>query len=287
MDTLYLNMIRFPNLIHAVSPPDRYLDQMRRRISNEEISMHAGYVDFQYGSFVPRWKAQTFLTQLGKSALGKERIRQAEHYFSLWTNQYPWIISAPVLQAARRMARALEEDLTEAPKDYFERFEDDPALDERDARSPCANDRCLFITNIDVMPHPSKLAFRRDEIAKTEDWEQKYDTLGELPTNDFFAAHGYQMAVDRDPTTCWNTFKNPRAGDYFGLILLGDVIPRKLQIDTPNMVNGAKNFFDVSVTNDGKNWVCAEHIRYWGGMTNEKGTDLSTRTRMHAPTDIM
>lgn len=58
--------------------------------------MHAGFVDMQYGAFVPRWKCQTFLTQLGKSGFSKDQIRLADTLFSLWTNQYPWILANPI-----------------------------------------------------------------------------------------------------------------------------------------------------------------------------------------------
>lgn len=145
--------------------------------------MHSGYVDLQYGTFLQRTEAQTFLTKMGKSSLGKDRIRLADLYFALWTNQYPWILANPIhsaaadtttldgstiaqqpspewssrtysnivsgvgnipfkplltlypkLQAARRMQRTLEADLSDAPKDFFERSEEVPTLDERDVR---------------------------------------------------------------------------------------------------------------------------------------------------------
>lgn len=139
--------------------------------------MHSGYVDLQYGTFLQRTEAQTFLTKMGKSSLGKDRIRLADIYFALWTNQYPWILANPIhsaaaatttldgstpewssrtysnivsgkgnmhcgllltlypkLQAARRMQRTLEADLSDAPKDFFERSEEVPTLDERDVR---------------------------------------------------------------------------------------------------------------------------------------------------------
>lgn len=35
------------------------------------------------------------MTQLGKSGLSKDGIRQAEHYFAIWMNQYPWLLSNP------------------------------------------------------------------------------------------------------------------------------------------------------------------------------------------------
>lgn len=40
MDTLYLNMIRYPALVHAHSPPTLYLDQVRRRFRNSGINMN-------------------------------------------------------------------------------------------------------------------------------------------------------------------------------------------------------------------------------------------------------
>lgn len=140
--------------------------------------MHAGYAELQYGAFAPRWKAQTFMTQLGKSSLIKDRLRMADMYFSLWTNQYPWLLSNPVEvasentdaiytwpgnlrsnlvclsdggwirrvcsifltsdgsknQAARKLYHTLETTTEETPKDYFERPEEVPYLDERDVR---------------------------------------------------------------------------------------------------------------------------------------------------------
>jgi hypothetical protein len=63
------------------------------------LKLHTGYADFRYGAFVPRWKVQNFLTQLGKSGLNKDSIRQAEHYFAIWMNQYPWLLSNPPHQA--------------------------------------------------------------------------------------------------------------------------------------------------------------------------------------------
>lgn len=95
MDTLYTNFLRFPTLIHANAKPSHYENQMKWRFYNKDLKLHTGYADFRYGAFVPRWKVQSFLTQLGKSGLMKDSIRQAEHYFAIWMNQYPWLLSNP------------------------------------------------------------------------------------------------------------------------------------------------------------------------------------------------
>ncbi|KAI7860326.1 hypothetical protein BDC45DRAFT_430890 [Circinella umbellata] len=258
MDSLYLNTIRYPNLIHANSPPGRYMDQMRWRVN---IGMHTGFADLQYGAFVPRWKVQTFMTQLGKSALGKDRIRLADLYFSLWTNQYPWILSNPLLLASgeqpaiRRLEKTLESDVTDIPKDYFERIEDEPRLYERDVRTSCVNDRCLFFTNMDHTPDPTSLKFNKDNIVNIQQLETVYNELNTLPSPEFWNEHAYHKAVDQDPSSCWSTYQNPKAGDYFGLITMGSIMPEELQIYTCNDIRRPEALFDVSVTNNGTDWI--------------------------------
>lgn len=66
----------------------------------------------------------------------------------------------------------------------------------------------MFITNMDFIPDPSNLTFNRTEVTSIPDWEMTYDTIGNIPTHEFFAEHAYHMAVDQDPNTCWNTFES-------------------------------------------------------------------------------
>ncbi|KAI7877771.1 hypothetical protein K492DRAFT_133527 [Lichtheimia hyalospora FSU 10163] len=268
MDSLYTNMVRFPNLIHAISPPSLYLDQLRWRFSNPG-RMHAGYVDMQYGAFVPRWKCQTFLTQLGKSGFGKDQIRLADTLFSLWTNQYPWILAGPIYghealnttppyatmsKGIRRLQRVLEADTSDAPKDYFEREEQVPRLDERDVRAACDNDRCLFTTNLDPIPAPTELIYNRHDITSIQHWEELYNELGN--SNDLFDRNPYHFAVDNDRNTCWNTFHYPKANDYLGLIFTGgDQQPDQFTMCTTNQVDHPEKQFKISITSDGMEWV--------------------------------
>lgn len=58
--------------------------------------MHAGFTWLGCGSFIPRIKVQRFLAQLGSAGLGKDRLRLADMYFSIWTNQYPYQLSNPL-----------------------------------------------------------------------------------------------------------------------------------------------------------------------------------------------
>lgn len=58
--------------------------------------MHSAFTWLGCGAFAPRWKVQNFLAQLGSAGLGKDRLRLADMYFSIWTNQYPWQLSNPL-----------------------------------------------------------------------------------------------------------------------------------------------------------------------------------------------
>ncbi|KAF7728687.1 hypothetical protein EC973_005724 [Apophysomyces ossiformis] len=154
LDTMYTSFLRNPDLVHSMTDPAQYSESQRWQFNNQDIKMHAGYSSFQYGAFVPRWKTQNFLTQLGKSGVTKNRQRYSDIYFIMWTNQYPWILSnslradqKPLTQgldpdrfsqilndAIRRLQGKLESDTSSTPKDYFMREQGQPSLADRDIR---------------------------------------------------------------------------------------------------------------------------------------------------------
>ncbi|KAI9281177.1 hypothetical protein BY458DRAFT_531645 [Sporodiniella umbellata] len=249
MDSLYTNFLRFPSLIHANSKPSHYEKELKWRFYNK------GYADLRYGAFVDRWKVQTFLTQLGKSSLNKENIREAEHYFPIWMNQYPWLLSNPPhrsngYDAIRHLQRSLESDQSEAPQDYFERQEERPLLTHRDVRSSCANDKCLLITNIESHISPERTHFDYRNTTSMEKIEKMYEKMS--PQNEW-TQQSYHNAIDSDPNTCWDTLKAPKKGDYFGLMLVGSLSADTLTIYTPNELIHPEKELLVSVLEEKKN----------------------------------
>lgn len=52
-----------------------------------------------------------------------------------------------------------------------------------------------------------------------------------------------------------NPILEPKKGDYFGLILMGDIRPELLQIYTCNDIQHAEGLFNVEVSKDGNEWV--------------------------------
>ncbi|OBZ82120.1 hypothetical protein A0J61_09831 [Choanephora cucurbitarum] len=251
---------------------------MKWRFYNKEIKLHTGYADFRYGAFVPRWKVQSFLTQLGKSGLGSDSIRHAEHYFGIWMNQYPWLLSNPpymangdkateknvafdtsldhyTYDAVRHLQRSLTADQSEAPQDYFERTEEPPVLSYRDVRSSCANDRCLFISNMDPFVSPQQVPFDYQNITSISKLEQAYNGLLSLPGSIEWEEHSFHRAADSDPNSCWNTIHAPRQKDYFGLILVGTANTKTVVIHTPQKIQNPERQLEVSVLQSDSEWT--------------------------------
>ncbi|KAI9486931.1 MAG: hypothetical protein EXX96DRAFT_551196 [Benjaminiella poitrasii] len=300
MDSLYTNLLRFPSLIHANSKPSHYENEMKWRFHNSDIRLHTGYADFRYGAFVPRWKVQTFLTQLGKSSLTKENIRQAEHYFAIWVNQYPWLLSNPPLlangdkatnldiaypatldqytyDAIRHLQNKLTLDQSEAPQDYFERSEEVPAVEYRDVRSSCTNDQCLFITNMDPFVAPNEVIFDYHNITSIIKLENRYDTLSTVPSSVEWDEHSYHRVVDNDPNTCWNTINAPKKNDYFGLILVGATKTSQITIHTTAALHQPE--LSVSVLESGGRWISCK-------TTTTASNSHRIQLDLHCPSSI-
>ncbi|KAI8988625.1 hypothetical protein BDF20DRAFT_905106 [Mycotypha africana] len=283
MDSLYTNFLRFPSLIHANAKPSHFENEMAWRFSKADIRLHTGYADFRYGAFVPRWKVQNFLTQLGKSGFDKEKLRQADHYFSIWTNQYPWLLSNPpymakggtkatdgdiaylstldhyTYDAVRHLSRSLTAHQSEAPQDYFDRREEVPPLVYRDVRSSCANDRCLFMTNLDPFVKPTDIDFDYRNITSILAWEKAYAKLSTIPNSIEWDEFSYHQAVDNDPNTCWHTIRTPKKHDYFGLMFVGSTRSDKVTLYTTNDLLKQKYHpekqFSISVLQNDDTWI--------------------------------
>ncbi|KAI8370481.1 uncharacterized protein BYT42DRAFT_502665 [Radiomyces spectabilis] len=267
LDTLYTNFLRYPSLIHVNGNPQHYLNAMRWRIN---IYMHAGYADLRYGAFVPRWKVQNFLTQLGKSGLSKERLRLADIYFTLWTNQYPWIVADPSMatetdkgaeienfdrfDAMRRLQHVLEADTSDTPKDYIERLHESPALGNRDVKAACFNGQCLFTTNIDPFPVPHHVHFNASDMPSLHALENAYNSLDEMDVG-LWTQYSFEKAVDQNKDTCWNTYRNPKAGDYFGLIIVGSIQADQLSIFSRQPISNQHDTWQVYVMQDDNEWI--------------------------------
>ncbi|KAG0182047.1 hypothetical protein DFQ29_006027 [Apophysomyces sp. BC1021] len=163
--------------------------------------------------------------------------------------------------AVKRLQSKLESDTSSTPKDYFNRDEDLPLLTDRVTRASCANDKCLFITNINPFPDPTLIHFDKSIITSIQKHETLYDELN-APTAESWVSRGFHNAVDKSTQTCWNTYQNPKVGDYFGLILVGSMKVKHLVIHGNKEIRNPDRVFEVSVKEHGTIWVpCSVSVR--------------------------
>ncbi|KAL1917545.1 uncharacterized protein VTP21DRAFT_3938 [Calcarisporiella thermophila] len=278
MDSLYSNFLKHPTLIHSNTMPIIHLEHRRWMFTDTDINLHTGFTWLGCGSFLQRDKVHRFLAQLGQENLPRERLRLADMYFSIWTNQYPYQLSNPltpldqdkgwstsvdqwaivygnIYDAASKLHKALSVNVGENPEDYFVREEQPPLHKDRDVRAPCLNDKCLFTTNIDAFPHPSQVRFSPNKYRSVKHQEEAFNSL-DFPSNTFWDQHAYHNAVDLDPKTCWNSHKAPKVGDYFGLTLLKAIPSTSAQVEITfgKVVGNAK--FELQVHEGGdSNWT--------------------------------
>ncbi|CAG8507509.1 3144_t:CDS:2 [Paraglomus occultum] len=272
MDSIYSNFLRSPNLIHSNTMPIIHLEHRRWTFTNADKKLHTGFTWLGCGSFVPRAKVQQFLRQVGSTAMPKDRLRLLDMYFSLWTNQYPYQLSNPltpleqegawstgvdqwaivyanILDAVQRLFKALA---VNTGSEYYVRDEERPMFNNRDVRAPCTNDKCLFLTNIDPFPSPRSVYYANN-ITHVHEQEARFNRLN-FPSNDFWDKHAYHTAVDTNVNTCWNSFKNPKSGDYFGLQF---VVPRKFNKITLTSSKDISKYdasFNIHISDNGRVW---------------------------------
>ncbi|KAF9428342.1 hypothetical protein BGZ94_002740 [Podila epigama] len=283
MDALYTNFLTSPNLLHTNTQPLIQMEHRRWTFTNENYNMHAGFSWLGTGSYLPQEKAQRLLTQRDNSSLPMDRSKVIDLYFSIWTNQYPYqlvnylteldqnkewsneevdnhwsTVFINMLYAANRLHSALASNFEANGKDYFVRTQEYPSMEDRHARSPCHNDKCLFLTSIDPFPDPKEIEFKGD-IMTIDEHDAKFLELT-YPTNQFWATFSYVHAVDNDPLTCWNSFKIPQAGDSFGLRFVKPTTVRQLTVTSSKSLANLKGRITVLVAGrSGRNWMKCPH----------------------------
>ncbi|CAG8673531.1 11745_t:CDS:2, partial [Racocetra persica] len=260
MDSIYTNFLRNPSLIHTNTMPLIHLEHRRWMFSNADKNLHTSFTWLGCGSFIPRAKVQRFMGQLGYISLPKDHLKVADMYFSLWSNQYPYQLSNPltqldqdngwssgidhwsvvysnILDATQKLYTTLA---LKPDSDLFERVEETPYYHEH------------------PFPHPSSIYYANN-ITHVHEQEAKFNAL-DFPSNEFWEKHAYHNAVDLDLTTCWNSFKIPKSGDYFGLQFVEPKSYNKVTIVSSKDISNFDASFTVEVSYDGYNWKICDKL---------------------------
>ncbi|KAG0223985.1 hypothetical protein BGW42_005419 [Actinomortierella wolfii] len=297
MDSMYTLFIENPNILVTNTMPAMSAQQRSWMFQNSQFHMHTGFSWIGSGTFVSKKDVFRFIMQLGGSNLWKERIQHADMYFTLWRNQYPYVLThalAPMDQssawsqridpwseihstlsdAVQRLGTVLSGEgvIQGSPhrigaKSDFLVSEETPLFKDRHSRSVCTNDRCLFQTNIDMFPAPESVKWSPEGKRDIQVHEAKYRAL-DYPSAEFVAMHAYHYAVDQDPKTCWRSFRSPQTNDYFGLQLVVPINPWtgtpsrsnevELRTTLKASVEAFKHNIRIKASQNGRDWYGCE-----------------------------
>ncbi|CAI2200264.1 1720_t:CDS:2, partial [Funneliformis geosporum] len=82
----------------------------------------------------------------------------------------------------------------------------------------------------------------------------KFNEL-DIPENSFWENHAYHHAVDLNEKTCWNSFKIPKIGDYFGLQFVEPIFSEKITIVSSKDISNFDTSFNIQVSLGGNEWL--------------------------------
>lgn len=124
---------------------------------------------------------------------------------------------------------------------------------DRNARTCCIDDRCLFLTNKQVLPKIDLFLYNPTIAIDTS--KQMHD--------DFYKGEStrYSYAVDNNENTSWKSLQNIHAGDYIGLDLL---MPMRTSLKYRFLVRHPyeyKSTLNIQISYDGLLWVSSILLR--------------------------
>ena len=271
LNSLYANLQMSPDVVHTVSMPAINLEQRRWMLWRPEINLHAAFAWLGAGSFVPRQFAERFLSQLLRYSFEAQQLLYADMIFSLWTNNPAYKLSVPLktfypgnvgfsdthnhwkifFYSINRASRILNAELQRnSLTDLFNTQQSKPLYDDRITHTACWNDRCLLITNHQILT-PLKSSMIYNSSLSVREQDDYYPS----PTYTWFDQYGYFNAVDGNKTTFWQIVSHLKNETFFfGLDLLQNHLCQSIDFFSPNWTENATKHMLMSVSKDGQTW---------------------------------
>ncbi|KAG0222444.1 hypothetical protein BGX31_009144 [Mortierella sp. GBA43] len=236
--SMYANFLRFPQFLHTDTNSDVWsLTNWRWCFFEDEINMHACFSWLGTGSMATRENVVNFLKQSSITEMDPLEFAYGDMYFSTYLNQVPYQLENYLMelvdpakdQAAfskgsegktrnklymHRAAQKVWEALKKKDP-AFEREELHPTYLERDVRSPCADDRCLVLSNKNPFPDVRMFKYR-PYIDIEENEKIHFQYLN--PT--IYVHHPFSKAVDGMDDTAYKSMQPIVQGDYIGIDML-------------------------------------------------------------------
>ncbi|CAG8580340.1 9758_t:CDS:2 [Acaulospora morrowiae] len=233
MRSIYANFLRFPDLVHTNTNADAYsLTNWKWCFFDDSIDLHSCFSWVGTGAFVSRENVVRFLKMTSVTEMDPVEFTFGDMYFTTFMNQVPYQLENELQELSQKNAFSAGEgmirnkiymhkallhlyDHLSRKTGTFETNELYPNIYQRDVRSPCANDRCLFLTN--KHPFPDVRVFRYSPTVNISESEQMHESYY---STEHFNKHPYSHAVDNKAWTAWKPQEVIRKDDYIGLDLL-------------------------------------------------------------------
>ncbi|KAL0078459.1 hypothetical protein J3Q64DRAFT_1766443 [Phycomyces blakesleeanus] len=258
--SLYANFLRSPSLIHGESRNAKdYADsRWKQCFINEDVRLHTCYLSVGAGTFVSKANVDLFLKMSEKDKI-EDQFK--DMYFMSYINQEPYQLQGPenekskpnVLSSTEKqhMQKGLKTVYEYLERDVDVSLEDEnPNMYRRHARSPCQDDRCLFLTNVNVLPDARLFSYYPHiDISTFDKMHIDYNDGSQ------FIAHAYSNAADGSDKTSWKSRQNIKSGDFIGLDLL---MPMRIPIKYRFLVRHPyiyRRSLSLQISFDGVIWI--------------------------------
>ncbi|CAG8644601.1 9437_t:CDS:2 [Cetraspora pellucida] len=270
MRSIYANFLRFPNLIHTDTNADVYsLTNWKWCFFDDSVDLHACFSWVGTGAFTSRENVVRFLKMASITEMDPTEFAYGDMYFTTFMNQVPYQLENELMELPQENAFSAGEgrirnkiymhkalvrlyDHLSRKTGAFETKEISPSIYQRDVRSPCANDRCLFLTNKHSFPDVRAFRYRPYiNISESERVHESYYDTGH------FIRHPYSHAVDDKDWTAWKSQEVIRKDDYISLDLL---FPMPFPLIFTLVVDHHRDYFSslnikIQISYNGIDWI--------------------------------
>ncbi|KAF9192366.1 hypothetical protein BGZ50_008629 [Haplosporangium sp. Z 11] len=236
--SMYANFLRFPQFLHTDTNSDVWaLTNWRWCFFEDEVNMHSCFSWLGTGAMATRDSVVKFLKQASVTEMDPLEFAYGDMYFSTYLNQVPYQLENYLVELVDPaedvvafskgsegktrnklyMHKAAQKvwDALKRKDPAFEQEELHPTYLERDVRSPCADDRCLVLSN--KHPFPDVRMFKYRPYIDIEESE-KIHTQYENPS--IYIRFPFSKAVDGMDNTAYKSTQPIVQGDYIGIDML-------------------------------------------------------------------
>ncbi|CAG8606516.1 9088_t:CDS:2 [Diversispora eburnea] len=277
MRSMYANFLRYPDLIHTDTNADAYsLTNWKWCFFDDSIDLHACFSWVGTGAFVSKENVINFLKLTSITEMDPTEFAYGDMYFTTYMNQVPYQLENELQELPQENAFSAGEgrirnniymhkallhlhDHLSNRTDEFETKELYPTMYQRDVRSPCANDRCLFLTNKNSFPDVRTFLYKPSmNISESERIHESYYGT------EHFIKYPYSHAVDGKDSTVWKSFEVIDKDDYIGLDLL---FPMPFPLTFTLIVDHHRDYFstlNIHISYNGVDWIIITQLSQTG-----------------------